>query len=189
VLVWLFTFGRERQFRERILRPAQLKPGEVVLDVGCGTGTTALLAKQLVGPRGRVEGVDASPEMVARAQAKAEKSGIEVSFATAIAQSLPYPEAQFDVVLSTLMFHHLPRIARRDFTKEAHRVLKPGGRVLVVDFARPAVRKSFLTLHRHGHVDMQAVAKDVAQSGFRIVAQGELGRKSLGFLVASRAEE
>jgi len=66
-LVWLLTGGREHAFREKILYFARLQPGESVLDVGCGTGSLAIRAKQQVGPTGEVTGLDASPEMLARA--------------------------------------------------------------------------------------------------------------------------
>src|SRR5213076_1300498 len=84
--VWLVTFGRERVFREKILRLARLQPGEAVLDVGCGTGTLAIAAKRHVGPTGTVYGIDASPEMLARAEKKARKAGVEVVLRNAIAQ-------------------------------------------------------------------------------------------------------
>ncbi|HLZ42905.1 MAG TPA: methyltransferase domain-containing protein, partial [Candidatus Sulfotelmatobacter sp.] len=78
--VWLAFFGRERVFREKVLELARLMTGECVLDVGCGTGTLAIAAKRRLGPSGTVHGVDASPEMLARAQKKAKKAGVEISF-------------------------------------------------------------------------------------------------------------
>jgi ubiquinone/menaquinone biosynthesis C-methylase UbiE len=184
----LFTLGRERAFRETMLRFARLKPGEAVLDVGCGTGTTAILAKRQVSPSGRVEGIDASSEMVARAADKAARAELQVGFKTALAQTLPYEAQEFDVVLSTLMFHHLPRAGRQAFAAEAYRVLKPGGRVLVVDFTKRAEKRTLASMHRHGHVDMQAVADAFSRSNFRIVEQGDIGTKGLSYLVAKRAE-
>src|SRR5206468_9540093 len=99
--VWLVTLGRERAFREKILRLARLEPGESVLDVGCGTGTLAIAAKRHVGPTGSVYGIDASPEMIARASRKARKAGLEVLFKNAVAEALPFPDAHFDAVLTT----------------------------------------------------------------------------------------
>ncbi|MBY3446101.1 class I SAM-dependent methyltransferase [Rhizobium laguerreae] len=183
-LAWLLTGGRERAFRERILSFARLKPGDAVLDVGCGTGTIALLAKQKVGPNGRVEGIDASGEMVARAMAKAERAKLPIAFSTGTAQDLPYKDGEFDVVLSTLMFHHLPKRGREEFGREALRVLRPNGRLVIIDFARPLRQRSFFRFHRHGHVDLDQVAIDLEKLGFNIVEQGEVGTKELHYLIA-----
>jgi ubiquinone/menaquinone biosynthesis C-methylase UbiE len=185
-LAWLLTFGRERAFRERILSFAKLKPGEAVLDVGCGTGTVALLAKKKVGPEGRVDGIDASAEMVARATAKARRTGLQVGFSTATAQDLPFKDGEFDIVLSTLVLHHLPKKGREEFAEEAIRVLRPGGRLLLVDFAKPPRQRSVFRFHRHGHVDLERVAPDLGQRGFKIVERGDVGTKGLRYLVAKR---
>ena len=184
VLVWLLTFGRERAFREKILSFAKLKPGEAVLDVGCGTGTVALLAKKKVGPQGRVEGIDAAAEMVARATTKARRSGLQVEFSNATAQELPFKDGEFDVVLSTLMFHHLPKKGREEFAREAVRVLRPGGRLVVVDFAKPPRQKSVFQFHRHGHVDLDKIAANLDQRQFNVVERGDVGTKRLRYLIA-----
>ena len=109
LLVWLVSLGRERHFRERTLDLAKLKPGESVLDVGCGTGTLAIAAKRRVGSEGQVQGIDASPEMIARAKKKASKAGVEVHFQNGFAEALSFPNGKFDAVLATVMLHHLPR--------------------------------------------------------------------------------
>ena len=70
-LAWLITGGRERRFRERLLSLARVQHGESVLDVGCGTGGLAIVAKRQVGPTGSVDGIDAPPNMIARAIKKA----------------------------------------------------------------------------------------------------------------------
>lgn len=185
-LAWLITFGRERSFREKMLGYADLKPGEAVLDVGCGTGTVALLAKGKVGPEGRVDGVDASVDMVVGATAKAQRKGLHVCFSIATAQELPFKDRAFDVVLSTLMIHHLPKAGRAVFGREAFRVLKPGGRWLIVDFAKPRRRSHFFRLHRHGHVDLSRIASDLGTTGFSTIAQGDVGTKGLRYLIVRR---
>ncbi|MBW3536128.1 MAG: prolyl oligopeptidase family serine peptidase [Gemmatimonadetes bacterium] len=78
VQAWVLTLGNESRFRERLVRLARLAPGELVLDVGCGTGALAIAAGKQVGSAGEVCGVDPSPEMVARARRKAAKAGVDV---------------------------------------------------------------------------------------------------------------
>jgi ubiquinone/menaquinone biosynthesis C-methylase UbiE len=185
LLVWLLTHGRNRAFRERLVDLGRLAAGESVLDVGCGTGSLAIVAKRHVGASGNVVGIDASPEMIARARAKALRSGIDVSFKSAVAETLPFPDAQFDVVFSTLMLHHLPRKLRQQWAREIHRVLKSGGRALVVDFAREQSRSGFLAhFHRHGHVDPREVASQLDEAGFRCVDSGPVGISTLHFVLA-----
>src|SRR4030095_11476992 len=92
LLAWLLMRGKEGAFRERVVDLARLQSGESVLDVGCGTGTLAIAAKQRVGPTGAVYGIDASPEMIARAGRKAKKAGIEVFFKNAVVEALSFPD-------------------------------------------------------------------------------------------------
>jgi SAM-dependent methyltransferase len=88
--------------------------------------------------------------MVARATVKARRAGLQLNILNATAQQLPYKNGEFDVVLSTLMFHHLPKTGRAEFAREAFRVLKSGGRV-IIDFAKPPRQKrGFRRTHRPG---------------------------------------
>jgi len=186
--VRLMTLGPERAFRERILGLAHLKPGESVLDVGCGTGTLAIVARRHVGPAGDVTGIDASPEMLARAERKAKKAGAAVLFTRAAAQALPFRDTQFDAVFATVMFHHLPRKGRKECAEEMRRVMKPGGRVLVVDFAAPARRRSDLLHHfhrRHGHVDLDDIVATLEATGLTIVDRGPVQFRNLQFALAT----
>jgi len=186
LLVRLVTFGRERQLRETMIRLARIEPGEAVLDVGCGTGTLAIAAARAVGPTGAVSGIDASPAMIARAITKSRKAGVNVAFQHAVVEALPFPAARFDVVLSTMMLHHLPRTTRQQCAAEIRRVLKPRGRVLVVDFGRAQQKHVvFAHLHRHGHVDFADVTAILTERGLTPVDAGAVGFSSLRFVLAS----
>lgn len=184
ILAWLLTHGRERQLRERILSLAGLDAGDVVLDVGCGTGTLAIAAARRVGASGVVCGLDASPPMIARARRKARKAGLAVDFQVAVAENLPFPDRRFDVVLSTLMLHHLPRKARQQCAKEIGRVLKMGGRVLAVDFGRGNGRGLLAHFHRHGHVDLTDMVTLLADFGLTVTEKGPVGMNNLHFVLA-----
>ena len=187
LLVWLVTRGRQRALREEMLRPARLQTGESVLDVGCGTGNLAIAAKRTVGGSGAVYGVDASPEMTARATKKARRAGVEVTFKNAFAQSLPFQDATFDAVLSTVMLHHLPRPARKELALEIRRVLRPGGRFVVIDFGAPDKKKKDFLDHfhrRHGHVEFGDVVAVLGEAGLLVTETGELGMRGLQFVVA-----
>src|SRR5688572_24893406 len=106
-LVWVLTLGHERRFRQRLAELARLETGQSVLDVGCGTGALAIAARGFVGAGGAVTGVDPSPQMVARARRKAAKAGVDARFEVGTIEALPFPDAAFDTVLSSLMLHHL----------------------------------------------------------------------------------
>jgi ubiquinone/menaquinone biosynthesis C-methylase UbiE len=185
LLAWVLTRGRERRFRERLIGLAGLEPGDSVLDTGCGTGTLAIAAMRHVGPTGTVYGIDASPQMIARATRKGAKAGAPVVFQVAAAEQLPFPNARFDVVLSTLMLHHLPRNTRQQCAIEIRRVLKPGGRVLVVDFGRAQAKRGLLAhFHRHGHVAVEDIVAVLGKAGLSAVSSGPIGMNDLQFVLA-----
>ncbi len=170
--MWLlarFAFGRSEQaLRQNMLAFAQLQPGEIVLDVGCGTGSLALEARCLVGERGRVCGIDPGPRQIARAQSKAEQARFPIDFQIGVIEHLPFADQTFDVVLSTLMMHHLPGDLKQAGLAEIARVLKPGGRLLILDMKDLADERA-LTM----------------QAGFSPMAGGETGLRGFNFVLAS----
>ena len=186
ILLAVLTLGREGRFRERLLEPARLEPGESVLDIGCGTGTLAMAAKRRVGASALVSGIDPSPEMIARGKRKASRAGVDISFEIASAQSLPFADARFDVVTSTVMLHHLRRAARVEAIVEARRVLKPGGRLLVVDFVRRSGKGIHAHLHRHGRVDPRDLIALVTEGGLSVTDSGPVGRWDLQFVLGMK---
>ena len=114
------------------VRRAALKPGEVVLDLGCGAGIDTILAALAVGPGGRVVGVDMTPEMVERARQHASLAGAKnVEIREGVMEDLPLPDASVDVVVSNGVLGLSPRQSRA--LAEVTRVLRPGGRVAIAD--------------------------------------------------------
>lgn len=144
--------GRARAFREfttDLIAPA---PGESVLDLGCGTGELAMTLARRVGPNGRVAGVDLSKALVAGARRKAQRAGLAIDYRVASVEALPFADASVDVVVSSLVLHHLaPEVLARA-VREIRRVLKPGGRVFVIDFQSLAqAGTGHDQPHGHGH--------------------------------------
>lgn len=131
------TFGLGRPFRERTLRHAALKPGELVLDVGCGTGVLTRLAAESLGKNGHVIGIDPAQRMISVARENAAIEKNQAEFRLSVIENLPFEDNSFDCVLSSFMIHHLPPDIKITGLTEVYRVLKPGGRLLVVDIYRP----------------------------------------------------
>ena len=130
---------RERAFKGRLVEEARIAPGHRVLDLGCGTGTLVLLVKARE-PGAEVVGIDGDPTVLAIARAKTAKGGARVTLDLGLASALPYPDASFDRVLSTLVLHHLTSDGKRRATAESLRVLRPGGELHVADWGRSRSR-------------------------------------------------
>jgi ubiquinone/menaquinone biosynthesis C-methylase UbiE len=126
---------RDAAMKDRVVALAAPRPGERVLDLGCGTGTL-LLALAKAAPAATFTGLDADPAILALAAAKLQAAGAEARLLQGLSDDLPLPDAQFDVAVSTLFFHHLqPRVKHRT-VQELRRALHPGGRLVIADFGR-----------------------------------------------------
>jgi SAM-dependent methyltransferase len=109
-----------------------LAAGERVLDLGSGAGTDSLIAAQLVGPRGRVTGIDMTPQMLAKARcAAAEMGAANVEFVESEAERLPFADASFDAVISNGVIDLVPD--KDAVFGELYRVLTPAGRIQIAD--------------------------------------------------------
>jgi len=135
--IYCSAIGLGEGFRAQTLRVAAIQPGEKVLDVGCGTGVLTRMAAESAGKAGSAMGIDPGADMIRVAREKARRTVNAAEFKVAAVEQLPFAEAQFDVVLASLMLHHLPPATRRAGLAEVHRVLKPGGRLVVADFQQP----------------------------------------------------
>ena len=184
-------YDSELQRLDRVFRRAwRIADTDRVLDVGCGTGTLAIAASRRVGAAGEVRGIDASPEMIARARRKAAKARAGATFELATAERLPFPDASFDVTMGTLMLHHLPRATRLECLREMRRVLRPGGRALAVDFGLPTKRRGLIGhLHRHGHVPLDKVVEAMGEAGLNVLESGAMGTSSLYYVLAEVRRE
>ncbi|HTJ75420.1 MAG TPA: methyltransferase domain-containing protein [Acidimicrobiales bacterium] len=193
VLVGVLTLGRERRFRSGLVDLVQLRPGQAVLDVGCGTGSLAMAAKSRVGAAGEVCGVDPSPEMIARARRKASRGRAGIRFENGSAEALPFADDAFDVVLSTLMLHHLSDDGRAAGVREIGRVLKPGGRFLAVDIGSGGKVHGHGFMHRigsHADFDLDRLIAVIEEAGLTVASRGPITQRVLGisnlrFLVAA----
>ncbi len=170
-----FSFrGQMGELRRRTVALAGLQPGEQALDVGCGTGTLALLASARVGPTGRIVGVDPSLEQIAQARKKAARRHAPVEIQTGVIERLAFPDQTFDVVFSTLMIHHLPAGLKRQGLAEIMRVLKPGGRLVIGDFTRKQERTGRAAHFHAGGSSLRDLVALVTEAGFAQIDTEEM---------------
>jgi demethylmenaquinone methyltransferase/2-methoxy-6-polyprenyl-1,4-benzoquinol methylase/phosphoethanolamine N-methyltransferase len=194
-LVGLLSLGQEQKLRKATLDLARVKPGEKILEVGCGTGTLSLKAKVMAGPSGQVTGIDVAPDMLETARRKAAKAGLDVKFQAGRIEEIPFPDGQFDLVLSSLMMHHVPGDdAKQKGIGEILRVLKPGGRLVIVDVAPPEnphlrgltsllVGKEML---EHSVVEFRPMLE---KAGFTGIETGPTSSSFLAYLIGKRPQD
>jgi len=127
---------RDVRYKSRLIEQADIQPGQRVMDLGCGTGTLAIMVKQAQ-PDAEVVGLDADSDMLKVARYKSANGKSEVKFDVGFTNDLPYPDASFDRVLSSIMIHHLKTPDKEKTAHEVYRVLKPGGQLHIIDFGKP----------------------------------------------------
>jgi ubiquinone/menaquinone biosynthesis C-methylase UbiE len=188
---------RERTFRPALIAAvlAEPRPG-VVLDVGCGTGT---FASQLAeaDPSVHVLGVDGDEDVLARAREKVTRFGERVQFSKSMANALPIEDASVNVVMASLLLHHLSPAAKLDALREARRVLSPAGRLVIADWGQPQdplTRTGFFMLRLLDGFENTAdhaagrLPSLVAQAGFANVRVAQQWRTVWGSLQLITAE-
>jgi ubiquinone/menaquinone biosynthesis C-methylase UbiE len=188
LLLLILTRGRDRAYREDLLDLADVAAGHCVLDVGCGTGTQAIAAWHRAQPGGSVVGVDISEKMLAAARRKARLAGLDIAFHHADMARLPFEDDRFDVVTIATVMHMVPQCRHRLGLREAARVLKRGGRLLLIDYAGDLEdRRHWTAKHGlHRLFDLHSLRDRLSEEGFEKIDGGPLHWLSLHFLRATR---
>ena len=132
-------FLPEVRFKRALINHARIAPGHRVLDLGAGTGTLAIMINQIQ-PEAQVIGIDGDPKILSIAQEKASRSGVEISFQPGDASALPYSDASFNRVLSSLVISLLSSTEKTFVIREVYRVLKSSGELHIADFGKPHTR-------------------------------------------------
>ena len=189
LVVGLISLGREKKFRRAALEMVEIKPGMNIIDVGCGTGSLTIAAREMQGDKGLVVGIDPSSNMVNLARDKARKAGVGIDFQVGVIEKMDFPDGQFDLVLSSLMMHHLPDDLKLAGLEEVHRVLNPGGRLLIIELDPGAFSLATLV---HGHSSqLSAALKNVLpyleNTGFGSIEYGRLDYRGFSYMIGQKS--
>ena len=127
----------ERKFKSALIRQMEIKPGDRILDFGCGSLTLSIMAAQRY-PQAQFFGVDIDAKIISIAKEKLSKTNLSIDIQQYDGNTLPYPDNSFDYVMSSLVFHHLTLRQKYFALEEIRRVLKPNGEFHIADFGKPA---------------------------------------------------
>lgn len=162
--------GYGKAFKRMALELSEIVDGEKVLDVGCGSGTLLIEAKTRY-PNSDFVGIDPDKKIIQLAERKFEQAGLKVRLVQGFAQELPFPSASFDLVISTLIFHHLSPPVKIEATREIYRVLREKGRFLLADFGKPESALTKLLLNLGGMIEGRAKMKDNIEGKLPVLLQ------------------
>lgn len=129
------TWTREHMWRGALLAQVAPRDGDVILDVGCGTGSFAILLKQAA-PGARVVGLDPDPHILRLAAAKAEAAGVEIEWRQGFSRDAEGHRGGFDKAVSSLVFHQVPMAEKSAGIAAMLAAVRPGGEVHIADYAR-----------------------------------------------------
>ena len=164
----LLAYGKA--FKRMALELSEIVDGEKVLDVGCGSGTLLIDAKARY-PKSDFVGIDPDKKVLQLAERKLIQAGVRARLVQGFAQELPFPSASFDLVISTLIFHHLSASVKREAAREIYRVLKERGRFLLADLGKPESTLNKLLLNLGSIFDGRANMKDNIEGKLPVLLQ------------------
>lgn len=190
----------ERHWRGLAAQHLELKPGDVVADVGCGSGSHMLMMHGLQ-PQARIVGVDPDERMLALARRKAQQAGVQLEFRTGMGHALVavLPDLRPNKLVSSLVLHQCPMPVKQSILASMHQLLQPGGRLVIADYGEQRgwlMRLVFRVVQiADGFADTQPNADGVlpqliAQAGFCNVREAEVIRTitgSISVYVADKA--
>jgi ubiquinone/menaquinone biosynthesis C-methylase UbiE len=166
----------EQKFRKKLIELACLEGNEKVLDIGCGSGPFDLMVAKIL-DKDSVFGIDISSKMVEIAKGKAEQGVYKIDYRVGNSTELPYDRKEFDVVFTSLMYHHLDYEEKRGTLCEIYRVLKEHGRYISIEFGE--FPKDFFHRMISGFTRSSGVLHGmypdelIADAGFHVINEGE----------------